>query len=687
MAPGHGVLSLTDDNAITHMVVCGRTRRILTFTDTSAKVWVASTGKLLHEHRDLVDTPITAVCVDAEQVHFFVGEHDGRIQCFTVKRGVRVKELMVHSSEISKLIYCPETSTIISADWSGSIIIHDDKVKEGGSEAVLRCMNPNHVLGHTNDITTAAFSRGLSLVATGSADSSVRLWDFMDGKLDGMFRHESGHTTCIQFLTPYPLVMVGVSNGDVEVWGCRYSVSRYQRLIKFVQKSSKRVPAAVVTAVWHQQKQLLFTGDEYGHIHAYTFVEFLRASGEVPITESTSAATAQTDTNSAMKRQTMRRRTSARQVNTPTTLRMPERVWHTHGHMGSVSSIEIIRDSVLPVVLTASVDCQVKMWDVDAGDHLGSLRQGQPDEDWKKNIKFSNVGDEDDDSGKGGPAAVAAASKVAASSKVSIDRKPYDWRRGPEVWDLKTKLPAIVRSQPRPEDIKEGARTVSRHAARNVTLLHPKLLRGRTVSAAARAAARKFSQAQLTMNTGEFVNRKTGYLQPLDRSDVITEEQRRKRMFYEKSAIAKVVRSMVNKQRTLYGRKLVHIRDVFSIADKDNSGTLDRREFMDAMSRLGLGLTEQQISALMDDIDDGDGVLDYEELFQFFSGAFDMPVGDDDASKNAHALKKIKQAYWSGMLEKKPRTIEDAIALAEEMKMDAQVRVGRKLLHQLNASI
>jgi len=140
-------------------------------------------------------------------------------------------------------------------------------------------------------------------------------------------------------------------------------------------------------------------------------------------------------------------------------------------------------------VLTASVDCQVKMWDVDAGDLLGSLRQGQPDEEWKKNIKFSNVSDEDDESGKGSPAAVAAASKVAVSSQVSIDRKPYDWRRGPEVWDLKTKLPAIVRSQPRPEDIKEGARTVSRHAARNVTLLHPKLLRGRTVSAAARAAS------------------------------------------------------------------------------------------------------------------------------------------------------------------------------------------------------
>ena len=688
MAPGHGVLSLTDDKPVTHMIVCARTRRILTFTDTAAKVWLASTGKLLQEHRDIVSTAITAVCVDSAQVHFFVGEHDGRIKCFTVNRGVKVKELMVHSSEISKLIYCPETSTIISADWSGSIIIHDDTVKEGGSEAVLRCMNPNHILGHTNDITTAAYSRGLSLVATGSADSSVRLWDFVDGKLDGMFKHESGHTTCIQFLTPFPLVMVGVSNGDVEVWGCRYSVSRYQRLIKFVQKSSKRVPAAVITAVWHKQKQLLVTGNEYGDIHAYSFVDFLQASGDAPIDAGVTRE--QPEKATPVKRQSsrMRRRsTSKQQVASKATLRMPERVWHIErGHMASVSAIDILQGTVPCVVLTSSVDCQVKMWDVDNGDILGSLRQGQPDEEWKKNLTFLKA--------EGVDAAVAIDTAVAAASatdlvttRVPDDRKPYDWKRGPEVSDLKTKLPAIVRSIPRPEDSKEGSRTRNRHVARNVTLLHPKLLRGRTVSRAARAAARKFTKAQFTMNTGEFVNRTSGYLQPLDRSDHISEERRLKRTFYEKSAIAKVVRHMVHKQRTLYGRKIMRIKDVFVLADRDNSGSLDREEFLLAMSRLGLGLTEAQITGLMDDIDDGDGLLDYSELFQFFSGDFDVPAESSGAEKNAHMLENIKQAYWSGMLEKNPARIEEAVAVAQKMKMDSQVSVGMKLLQQLNDSI
>ena len=89
----------------------------------------------------------------------------------------------------------------------------------------------------------------------------------------------------------------------------------------------------------------------------------------------------------------------------------------------------------------------------------------------------------------------------------------------------------------------------------------------------------------------------------------------------------------------------------------------------------------------MEDLDDGDGVLDYGELFRFFSGDFDMPAADNDAAKNAQMMKNIKQAYWSGMLEKKPQRIEDAIAVAEEMKMDAQVRVGKKLLQQLSLSI
>merc|ERR1711939_390907 len=113
----------------------------------------------------------------------------------------------------------------------------------------------------------------------------------------------------------------------------------------------------------------------------------------------------------------------------------------------------------------------------------------------------------------------------------------------------------------------------------------------------------------------------------------------------------------------------MRIKDVFVLADRDNSGSLDREEFLLAMSRLGLGLT------------------DYSELFQFFSGDFDVPAESSGAEKNAHMLENIKQAYWSGMLEKNPARIEEAVAVAQKMKMDSQVSVGMKLLQQLNDSI
>merc|ERR1712146_27672 len=127
---------------------------------------------------------------------------------------------------------------------------------------------------------------------------------------------------------------------------------------------------------------------------------------------------------------------------------------------------------------------------------------------------------------------------------------------------------------------------------------------------------------------------------------------------------------------------------MFRLADIDDSGSLDRKEFAAAMSRLGLGLTGKQITTLMDDLDDGDGKLDYGELFAFFAGDFDETVlnKEEDQPDKSTVLKSIKKDYWSGMLNKKPSQIKSAMAKAKELDLSAQVDIGRKLLQQLHSS-
>ncbi len=54
---------------------------------------------------------------------------------------------------------------------------------------------------------------------------------------------------------------------------------------------------------------------------------------------------------------------------------------------------------------------------------------------------------------------------------------------------------------------------------------------------------------------------------------------------------------------------------VFTKADTDGSGNLDRKEFKEALKAAGLGLTRKDINLIMTTADiDRDGVISYEEF-------------------------------------------------------------------------
>ena len=56
------------------------------------------------------------------------------------------------------------------------------------------------------------------------------------------------------------------------------------------------------------------------------------------------------------------------------------------------------------------------------------------------------------------------------------------------------------------------------------------------------------------------------------------------------------MRNAIKSNRSLGGKTLKSIEGVFKAIDKDGSGNLDYDEFAMAMNRLGLGLTEEQVT-------------------------------------------------------------------------------------------
>ena len=95
-----------------------------------------------------------------------------------------------------------------------------------------------------------------------------------------------------------------------------------------------------------------------------------------------------------------------------------------------------------------------------------------------------------------------------------------------------------------------------------------------------------------------------------------SEQEEELRPQWEMNILA-AIRQVVGGRRQLFGHSLPTTQDVFAAMDRDGDGMLDVREIGQALSRLDIPLTAEQLQTLSDDLDmDGSGAVDYREFAQ-----------------------------------------------------------------------
>ena len=114
------------------------------------------------------------------------------------------------------MIYSVEDRCIISVSWDRKLQILDEEPGEDDIP-ILRTV----VDAHENDISAAAFSHPLSLIATGDSQGVVKLWDFQFITCEGILQNTGIEITCMKFVDPYPILLVADFTAKVSVYGVR----------------------------------------------------------------------------------------------------------------------------------------------------------------------------------------------------------------------------------------------------------------------------------------------------------------------------------------------------------------------------------------------------------------------------------------------------------------------------------
>ncbi|OQR88254.1 hypothetical protein THRCLA_10387 [Thraustotheca clavata] len=305
-------------NATLNLITAATCHRLILWDVVTGKATKVYGLQIIYNERPVCG--ITAVCTDDRE-----RDDAGQILVVNMVNGNLMKELDPHSQAITSISYAAKAKCVISTAMDSSIHICDENNAHGyyvpfaGAplSVLLRSIHleapppginqkPN-ILGRSRptsassdneekqfakvsgnfsnaqgsvDIVNGQVSEAWELIATmayisGSiGECYLQMWDFYTPHLVGSCvspRRNCGELTCFEFLTMYPGIVAGFSNGEVFIWGIRNSVAPSQCIfeLKHTYKSSAIASIHVVNQPSKGKTSSdlwIYCGDEAGRV-------------------------------------------------------------------------------------------------------------------------------------------------------------------------------------------------------------------------------------------------------------------------------------------------------------------------------------------------------------------------------------------------------------------------------------
>jgi WD40 repeat protein len=224
--------------------------------------------------------------------------------------------------------------------------------------------------------------------------------------------------TAVHFLAPYPALAVADNRGGITLWAIYPSLHKYRQPLPkgsnvssgdrdaFVRKATDMVNFAVVCMRFNSDDCSLYSGDDKGRLVRWDVKDVLEAWNLTPFmvgdvnneADQRRLEHAAHGTHHLVKAEALKNRrivaekefkTTEKPIDAAPPSTLPSKsaklVSQVMAHKESISSIQFVEDP--PCLVTASLDCLVRVWKLNL-DPLGTLtQQHTADNPWKFNSK------------------------------------------------------------------------------------------------------------------------------------------------------------------------------------------------------------------------------------------------------------------------------------------------------------
>ncbi|GAB4291522.1 MAG: hypothetical protein Fur0025_26780 [Oscillatoriaceae cyanobacterium] len=190
----------------------------------SIEIWNLKSGKLVQKVQAQT-AGVAAIAISPNGDILATGSPDGTIQLWNLPSGTQIKSFSLHIGPVQALAISPNGETLATGFQNGSINLSplnpgNDSPPEDNQELPNKLM-----LGHVNNINSVAFSPDGKILASGSADNTIKLWDVTTRQLRYTLSSNQGVIYSVAFSGDGKMLASGSSSGQIQLWNALTGVA------------------------------------------------------------------------------------------------------------------------------------------------------------------------------------------------------------------------------------------------------------------------------------------------------------------------------------------------------------------------------------------------------------------------------------------------------------------------------